>query len=285
MSGRRGQMLLIVLWVLGLLTVALGALAMHSAHESRLSRIPLDLIEREGLAHAGVFRALSVLAEDDPAADHFGEAWATGRIDDATWSEAVPLEQGAFSVGRDVDGAFEPGVIDEASKLNLRTAAPHHVHALFQRVLPAEADSASLAVALQDWQDEPEGETCQSVVCHNAPLQSVEELLAVPGMTPALVEALRPYVTVYTNGSVNVNTASVEVLDALGCPGDELAQQRAQQPFTSTPPSCPGTGVASSVFLIQVSAELAHRSGQASLSAVARRDGTMLSWRPSGDGH
>lgn len=44
----------------------------------------------------------------------------------------------------------------------------------------------------------------------------VDDLLAVPGMTPQMVERLRPYVTVLPERTlVNVNTASAEVLAAM----------------------------------------------------------------------
>ena len=48
------------------------------------------------------------------------------------------------------------------------------------------------------------------------PYESMEELLLVKGMTPALLEQIRPYVTVYGSGQVNMNTAPREVLAALG---------------------------------------------------------------------
>jgi general secretion pathway protein K len=67
----------------------------------------------------------------------------------------------------------------------------------------------------------PEGEQtgqAQLVPVTGAPLRivQVDDLLAVQGMTPAIVERLRPFVTVLPERSaVNVNTAPAEVLAAV----------------------------------------------------------------------
>lgn len=52
--------------------------------------------------------------------------------------------------------------------------------------------------------------------CKNAPLDCLEELLLIKGFTDDDVERLRPLVSVYGDGKVNINTAPSEVLAALG---------------------------------------------------------------------
>jgi general secretion pathway protein K len=64
----------------------------------------------------------------------------------------------------------------------------------------------------------PEGEQTQLVPVTGAPLKimQVDDLLAVQGITPAIVERLRPFVTVLPERTpVNVNTAPAEVLAAV----------------------------------------------------------------------
>ena len=64
----------------------------------------------------------------------------------------------------------------------------------------------------------PEGEQTQLVPVTGAPLKimQVDDLLAVQGITPAIVERLRPFVTVLPETTpVNVNTAPAEVLAAV----------------------------------------------------------------------
>ena len=49
----------------------------------------------------------------------------------------------------------------------------------------------------------------------NSTLDSVDELLLIKGFTPKVVKALKPYVTIHTDGLININTAPVEVIMAL----------------------------------------------------------------------
>lgn len=78
----------------------------------------------------------------------------------------------------------------------------------------------------------------------NAPLETVEELLAVAGIDPARFERLRPVVTVYADAPaspstpVNINTAPKDVLMALDDRitvdlADRIVQQRRSSPFRS----------------------------------------------------
>ena len=72
----------------------------------------------------------------------------------------------------------------------------------------------------------------------NSRLDSVDELLLVKGFIPKAVRALRPFVTVHTNGLINVNTAPVEVIMALdkqitkGMAGSVISR-RANNPIKS----------------------------------------------------
>jgi type II secretory pathway component PulK len=52
--------------------------------------------------------------------------------------------------------------------------------------------------------------------CRNGPFKSVAELLLIKGMTPELYQEIKNNVTVEGPGTVNINTASMEVLSALG---------------------------------------------------------------------
>lgn len=54
-----------------------------------------------------------------------------------------------------------------------------------------------------------------SYKCRNAPLEAVDELLLVRGITPETLERIRNYVTVYGEGKVNINSAPKEVIESL----------------------------------------------------------------------
>jgi general secretion pathway protein K len=51
--------------------------------------------------------------------------------------------------------------------------------------------------------------------CKNAPLDSIEELLSVKGVTPEVFALIRDYVTVYGNGEININCASKHIVESL----------------------------------------------------------------------
>ena len=51
--------------------------------------------------------------------------------------------------------------------------------------------------------------------CKNAPFDTTEELLLVKGITPQIFDRIRDYVTVYSDGKININSASKQVIMSL----------------------------------------------------------------------
>jgi general secretion pathway protein K len=51
--------------------------------------------------------------------------------------------------------------------------------------------------------------------CRNCPLDTIEELLLVKTMTPQAFESISEFVTVYGDGSININCASKQVIECL----------------------------------------------------------------------
>jgi len=280
----RGQMLLVVLWAMGLVSLGVGGVAMYSAHELRLGRIPLQQLQRRAAAQAAVYQAIRIVqqdTQDTPAIDTFQEPWATGRsATDTELFQHIPVGEGAFSIGYDEQGVWVPGLIDEERKLNLNTASPDQLKRLIELVLPGEADAQTVANAIIDWRTpgEPVGAPCQGSTppCHKGSFESLDEVRLVPGISAELYTAMKPYVTIYGTGAVNVNTAPAIVLNALGCPGESLVQQRqpdAHGPFPSPPADCSGGTVTSTVFTVPVIAEVHNATGSFHLHAVIDRSG------------
>lgn len=74
--------------------------------------------------------------------------------------------------------------------------------------------------------------------CKNAPLDTIEELLLVKGITPDVFERMRDYVTVYGDGKININYASKRVIESLSEKMDPVLAQliidrRKMKPFDS----------------------------------------------------
>ena len=296
-------MLLIVLWAMGLVSLAVGALVVRATHELRLGSVPLELVQAEAIAQAGVHQAIRVIQQDTqevPQYDTLQESWATGL--DATGGslfERVNVGTGIFSVGHIQDGAIVSGLIDEGRKLNLNTATPGQLQQLITLVnSDGSIKPVDVAAAILDWRDAPQGAWCDAnqlgYSCHNGPFDSIEELRLVPGMTPGLFATLEPFVTVYGLGAINANTAEPIVLSALGFSEEQIktiVQQRQTQPFDAGHPPPSGLTVTSAVFSFSVEARTAMGHGLAHLRAVIDRDGCgvnappekscVLAWSPA----
>ena len=97
-----------------------------------------------------------------------------------------------------------------------------------------EAQITEILSNIQDWIDPNELAGEQAVPETNASgndpsppnrsLISVTELHQVPGMSDALYEQIKPFVTIHGEKGLNINTAPAELLEALGLPA-EAAQE------------------------------------------------------------
>lgn len=123
------------------------------------------------------------------------------------------------------------GILVEESKINLNKADRHLLERLFKIILGySDIEAQDLAASVVDWRDKdsmlstPLGSAEDSYYtflrypyeCKDADFDCLAELLLVKGVTQEVFEKIHGYVTVYGNGLVNVNTASREVLLALG---------------------------------------------------------------------
>lgn len=123
-----------------------------------------------------------------------------------------------------------PGILDEESKLNLNSVESEAVMTRFLELTIglSHDQAASLSASILDWIDNDENARdggAESVFyrslrdpysAKNAPLGSLEELLWVKGMTSEILEGIMPYATVYSNGRININTASPAILKVVG---------------------------------------------------------------------
>ena len=211
--AERGVALVAAVAALAVLTVLATGLATTSVLDQHLARNALAALQADALARSGVAAAAVVLGERSPAEpDALSARWDSGR---------QPL--GA--------GWVEVRVEDEARRLDLNELADA-VPALFRvlglddRLLDALADwtdgddSPRPAGAERDWYL---GQT-PPYLPPNAPLGSVGELVGVRGFDAALVERLRPFVTVAGETAINPNTAPREVL--LAVVGDVTTVER-----------------------------------------------------------
>jgi general secretion pathway protein K len=207
-----------------------------SDHEHRR-----DQVQAQALAMAGVQWARQIIYDNAPggAPVHAGQPWAL-RL------PAIPLENGSIS----------GYVVDAQSRFNVNNLAvaanrPATRAALSRLVAALGLPDATLD-AFTDWVDDDDRVTAPGGaedawylaqaspgLAANAPVTRASELMAVRGVSIALLTALRPFVgALDAPTAVNVNTAPPEVLAAVASGLDRagaqaLVTKRTQQPFTS----------------------------------------------------
>jgi general secretion pathway protein K len=223
-SRQRGVALVLVMWVAVLLTVVAGSFMIEARTDSLVVRNSMSNARAESAADAGVHRAVYELYRTDNSP----EAWRRdGGMREWTF-DGVPLriELRDESGKIDLNTASEPllrglflsvGLTDEETAKMLDAILDWRDPDVLKRVNGAE---------------EPEYRAAGlAYKPANAPFQAIEELQLVLGMRPHIYRRIAPLVTVFSRqAGVNTQVASREVL--LAIPGvtsaivDEFITQR-----------------------------------------------------------
>lgn len=225
MIRARGVALITALLIAALTASIAARLGWDSALDARRTMVLLyrDQAIQVAIGSEGWVR--QVLTDDLASStnDHLEEIWASdipplsidsdavqGRI----WGQLEDL-QGRFNVNNLIDGR---GEVDQPA------------FEQFERLLAAVGLDPRLAGATVDWLDADERETIPDGAedplysgftppyrTPNRRLSNITELSAIDGMDPVSFEILLPHVTALPGRTpVNVNTASVAVLQSLG---------------------------------------------------------------------
>jgi general secretion pathway protein K len=156
-------------------------------------------------------------------------------------------EPGAFRIARkipfgDLDTTVSLSIEDENAKFNLNSLIQQNGipdtgrYEQFVRLLQALKLPTAIADRIADWTD-PDSEprlADSEKDAKNAYLDSVDELLLIPGIDRKTYEQLLPYVTIYgtgysqggyTLGVININDASLPVLMSLPGVDEQMAER------------------------------------------------------------
>jgi general secretion pathway protein K len=221
-ARQRGAAIITAMLVVTLAAVVVSSLFWreHVAIRSVENRLALSQgrwIERAALDWARV-----ILRADQRAGpvDHLGEPWAVPVVDtrlDETVTAGAKLNEGARN-------ALLAGQISDAQgRFNLNSLAgangvPSDLHlAAFRKLLSVLGRPESLAdlVLARVLQTVPRVFEGRVVPGERQPLTRVADLLDIPGVEPASIAAIEPFVIVLPRPTpINVNTASPEVLAA-----------------------------------------------------------------------
>jgi general secretion pathway protein K len=290
----RGFALVAVLLVLALLGVVGAEFAYSMRLEASSVRAYKDGVTAMHLAEAAVAQAtreivaqfdLACLSDDGEVTFYTRDGRAFPRLS----RKKVSLGPGQFSYKLD----------DEERLLNLNTSPPDRVDRLLQVLGLEKTDRDVIVDSLQDWRDaneehringaESEDTYLKLAVPYrsrNGNLESVRELLQIKGVTPAVYygnegrPGLAAAVTVRTPGRVNLNTADVLVLKAIGLSDaeiSELLQTRRDGCFLTLPSrgSVSGRGFVLTSRTFRVTAEgLVDGQVRARISVVLQKRST-----------
>ena len=224
----RGSILLFVVWTVTLLSLFAASVASHATAALGLTERLSERLRAAYVARgAAQYAALALEMDDSASSDGFEELWS----DNPGFFMDHPVGGGTFRITAEEplpEGQTRYGLTDEDRRINLNTAPQEVLHRFFQLAGLREDEAAGLAAAVEDWRDEDDKSVSggaensyyrgldDAYDCKNGPFESVEELLLVRGMTPALYHRLEPHVTVYGSGQLNVNTADRMALRSLG---------------------------------------------------------------------
>lgn len=218
-----------VVWTITLLSLFAASIASHASFALGLTERLSDRLRAAYVARgAAQYAALALEQDDSTSVDGFEEVWS----DNPGFFMDHPVGGGVFRVTAEEPspgGQPRYGLTDEDRALNLNTAPREVLQRLAQLAGGLrEEEAAGLAAAIEDWRDADDKPVSggaedsyyhgldDAYDCKDGPFESVEELLLVRGMTPALYRRLEPHLTVYGSGQLNVNTAGRAVLQALG---------------------------------------------------------------------
>ena len=311
-SNERGVALMIVLWVMAILMIVVTEFVYTMKVDGAGAGNFKDEAEAGYLASAGVNMGLAGISGDYDLA-----CYENGKLVFRKKNSSGLLDidsNGSFDLG---GGRVSYTIEDESGKININSASRETVAELLRITGVEQADVDTIADSLLDWIDGndehhlngAETDYYSSLVnpykAKNGPLDTVEELLLVRGMTPEIFygtvsvppelastggghgreyRGIYRHVTVRGNGRLNINTAGETALEAALGRGraQEIMLRRSTEGFFDTPAY--GGVVTSDVFLIRASGEV--KGMKAGIVAVAERrggSGAVISyWKEEG---
>jgi general secretion pathway protein K len=276
---RRGSALLAVLWLSLALTAIAFALSRSVRTEYDRAALNVESTRAYFLAQAGIEAALLRLGP--------------GRFDPA-FQPGQRLLQLALP-----GGVVEVEILGDNGKLSLRSATPEALARLFTVCHIDPVQAAELAAQIVEARSGGFSGGASSFSTAGASFPVLEELLQVPGMTPAIfygtyreergglvrVGGLRPHLTFEPGGMINANYASRELLQAAGLPDpavQAIEQIRRLRPLQTSDPGVAeilaatdavirlGLGGAPTAYTLRATARLANGRTTRTVAAVAR---------------
>jgi general secretion pathway protein K len=275
-NGQNGVAVIMVMLIIALAAALAIFMSTQQALWQRQVESQFDRTQARRIGTAAIDWARAVLADDARVSttDNETEIWTTRlpamQVDNGEVTGVIEDRQGLFNL----NNLVRDGVTSNADV------------AQFKRLLALLGLPTELADTLSDWMDaddkaQPDGaedgyylSLPQPYRAANQPLTELGELILVKGYNSAIIERLRPFVTVLPQpGPINVNFAPPEVLAAVAsnmslADARLLAQQRNNRPFTDVADfkqRLPNGGIQVSDTDISVSSQFFMVTGRANI--------------------
>ena len=230
--NNRGVALVLVILMISIIIAVTLQLNISSRSEIYEAANLGDGVRAACAAKSGFYAGEALLHEDKNSFDSLNEDWAR-------------LESVSAGSGTLFDGEyFRLNIEDESGKISINSLVDgneynNKIEGLLMRFLSLpefdldEQQAGDIVDAIKDWMDEDDevtgfgaenmyyGGLEDPYACKNAPLDCVEELLMIKGITEDLyygtgeTPGIAKYLTLHGKGEININTAPNLILKAL----------------------------------------------------------------------
>ncbi len=240
----QGSILILTLWTMIFLSILAAQLGLRVRQRATI----LSRLENKSrlydMADAGVKKAISSLRMDfQQNPQLLSSSSKMSRHNNPEGFSHKEMKDGFFDVKYQLyDSASNPsevryGVVDEESKININTIDKTVLKNIIQQQAKLDDDgSQKLTDAIVEWRafgknelvgfesDEYYSNLSDPYEPKDSFFELIEELFLVRGVKPNYRMSLLPFLTVYGDGRININTATRQVLVALGV-ADSLADK------------------------------------------------------------
>lgn len=217
--NKKAESLIISLWILAILVLLAVSLGHRVSLALRISRYQRDKLKALYLAKAGINRAIAEITDDTtPDYDSYLDRWADNEeaFKNISFDDDKKNEFSTVGYTVEGDGGEETvfGAIDEERKININTVPKEILTALLEKCQINSAQDVVNNILI--WRgDIPDDNKIYENLGYwpkADKFNNIEELTLVEGITPENYQRLKGLITVYTDGSININTAPPEVL-------------------------------------------------------------------------
>jgi general secretion pathway protein K len=267
-KSNQGFALVVVIWILTLLSLMAGSFALSMRRDNSVSLALKKNAEAMATAESAVELAAFMMQNPDPQ-----QRWLT--------------DGSVYQILRADGSQVRIKVSSEAGKIDVNAADEKLLSAVIKSVtndLWAEQKILNSILDWRDTDDEPRPQGAEKKQYDeaglpygptNSPLQSLEELQMIIGITPEIYNAIQPLLTVYSGqGNVNINEATPEVQQILRIAESGQTQQipTGSQQTPNTPTANvnnPAGNIPNSVYAIGVEVVM-EDNASASLQAIIK---------------